>query len=100
MLPQLVMKGIPPRKREVTEGEVGLDIGISTFAAVSDKEVMIEEFCEGLDMLEKEKRMILRKMDLQDEPLIIINITLMVRLKREIRTNGYDRNDIGNYCLS
>ena len=27
---QLVMKGIPPQKREVTEGEVGLDIGIST----------------------------------------------------------------------
>ena len=60
---QLVMKGIPPQKREITEGEVGLDIGISTLAAVSDKEVMIEEFCEGLDMLEKEKRMILRKMD-------------------------------------
>ncbi|MFZ0445779.1 MAG: transposase, partial [Bacillus sp. (in: firmicutes)] len=36
---QLVMKGIPPQKREITEGEV------------------------GLDMLEKEKRMILRKMD-------------------------------------
>ena len=60
---QLVMKGIPPQKREISEGEVGLDIGISTLAAVSDKEVMIEEFCEGLDMLEKEKRMILRKMD-------------------------------------
>ena len=60
---QLVMKGIPPQKREVTEGEVGLDIGISTLAAVSDKEVMIEEFCEGLDMLENEKRLILRKMD-------------------------------------
>jgi len=60
---QLVMKGIPPQKREITEGEAGLDIGISTLAAVSDKEVMIEEFCVGLDMLEKEKRMILRKMD-------------------------------------
>ena len=60
---QLVMKGIPPQKREVIEGEVGLDIGISTLAAVSDQEVMIEEFCEGLDMLEKEKRLILRKMD-------------------------------------
>ena len=35
---QLVMKGIPPQKREITEGEVGLDIGISTLAAVSDKE--------------------------------------------------------------
>ena len=60
---QLVMKGIPPQKRESTEGKVGLDIGISTLAAVSDKEVMIEEFCEGLDMLEKEKRNIQRKMD-------------------------------------
>ena len=60
---QLVMKGIPPQKREITEGEVGLDIGISTLAVVSEHEVMIEEFCEGLDMLEKEKRLILRKMD-------------------------------------
>lgn len=60
---QLVMKGIPPQKREPTEGEVGLDIGISTLASVSDQEVIIEEFCEGLDMLEKEKRILLRKMD-------------------------------------
>ena len=58
-----LLKGIPPQKRESTEGKVGLDIGISTLAAVSDKEVMIEEFCEGLDMLEKEKRNIQRKMD-------------------------------------
>ena len=41
---QLVMKGIPSQKRETAEGEVGLVIGISTLASVSDKEVMIEEF--------------------------------------------------------
>ncbi|MBT2722608.1 transposase [Bacillus sp. ISL-46] len=60
---QLVLKGIPPQKREQVDGEVGLDIGISTIAVISDKEVIIEEFCEGLDMLEKKKRLILRKMD-------------------------------------
>ncbi|WP_342043386.1 transposase [Bacillus sp. OTU2372] len=60
---QLVLKGTPPQKHNTCDGEVGLDIGISTIAAVSDKEVMIEEFCEGLDMLEKEKRRIFRKMD-------------------------------------
>ena len=60
---QLVMKGIPPQKQESVSGEVGLDMGISTVAAVSDKEVWIEEFCEGLDMFEKEKRILLRAMD-------------------------------------
>ncbi|MBM7654487.1 transposase [Neobacillus cucumis] len=60
---QLILKGIPPQKQEPFDGEVGIDIGISTVAAVSNKEVIIEEFCESLDMLEKEKRLILRKMD-------------------------------------
>ncbi|MBM7652583.1 transposase [Neobacillus cucumis] len=60
---QLILKGIPLHKQESCDGEVGIDIGISTVAAVSNKEVIIEEFCEGLDMLEKEKRLILRKMD-------------------------------------
>ncbi|MDR4950473.1 hypothetical protein [Neobacillus cucumis] len=44
---QLILKGNPPQKHEPSNGEVGLDIGISTVAAVSNKEVMIEEFCEG-----------------------------------------------------
>ena len=52
---QLVLKGTPPQKHDTCDGEVGLDIGISTIAPVSDKEVMIEEFCEGLDLLELEK---------------------------------------------
>ncbi|MBM7653469.1 transposase [Neobacillus cucumis] len=60
---QLILKGIPPQKQEPCDGEVGIDIGFSTVAAVSNKEVMIEEFCESLDMLDKEKRLILRKMD-------------------------------------
>ncbi|MCM3727662.1 transposase [Neobacillus cucumis] len=60
---QLVFKGTPPQKHKTCDGEVGLDIGISTIAAVSDKEVMIEEFCDGLEMMEKEKRRIFRKMD-------------------------------------
>jgi hypothetical protein len=36
---------------------------MSSVAAVSNHEVLIQEFCEGLDMLEKEKRRILRKMN-------------------------------------
>ena len=60
---QLVLKGIPPQKQEPVEGEVGIDMGISTVAVVSDTEVKIEEFCEGLDMPENEKWLILRKMD-------------------------------------
>jgi hypothetical protein len=60
---QLVLKGIPPQKQEPVEGKVGLDMGISTVAAVSDNEVHIQDFCDGLDILQKEKRLLLRKMN-------------------------------------
>ena len=60
---QLVLKGVPPQKQEPVEGEVGIDIGISTVATVSDNKIDIQEFCEGLNQLANEKRLILRKMD-------------------------------------
>ncbi|WP_145930271.1 transposase [Siminovitchia fortis] len=60
---QLVMKGIPPQKRKPVEGKVGLDNGISTVATVSDKSVNVQEFCKGLDELDRERRILLRRMD-------------------------------------
>jgi putative transposase len=52
-------------------------MGISTVAAVSDNEVLIQEFCEGVDMLEKEKRLIIRKMN---------------RSRRETNPNKYNQD--------
>ena len=68
---------------------MGLDIGISTLASVSDKEVMIEEFCEGLDILEKEKQMILRKMDRSRRATNPIKLT-MIEIKKVNKENGYN----------
>jgi hypothetical protein len=60
---QLILKGIPPQKHKTSQGDIGLDIGISTLATVSDDEAQIGEFCEKVVQLDKEKRRIQRKMD-------------------------------------
>jgi len=61
---QLVLKGVPPIKKHATKtGDVGLDIGISTLASVSDSCVSIVEFCEKIKPLQREKRRLQRKLD-------------------------------------
>ena len=60
---QLVMAGIPPKKREISQGEVGIDIGTQTVAIVSDKEVKLLELAEGLNDIQKERTILQRKLD-------------------------------------
>lgn len=69
---QLIIDGIPPAKidhktgtfkRISPSGEVGLDIGISTLAIVSDNQVDLVELADDLADIQKEKRRIQRKMD-------------------------------------
>lgn len=69
---QLVLEGIPPIKinkdtgeikHYIKDGEVGLDIGISTLAIVSDDKVSLLEFCKDIETMGKEKRRLQRKMD-------------------------------------
>jgi hypothetical protein len=62
---QLVIEGFPPQKKKHRrqEGKVGIDIGISTIAIVSDTAVSLQEFCPGLDDHHREKRLLQRKMD-------------------------------------
>jgi hypothetical protein len=83
---QLILEGIPPTKIHKTtgeikhytkNGEVGLDIGISTLAIVSDNKVNLLEFCNGLDNLDKIKRKLQRKID---------------RSKRKTNPNKYNDN--------
>lgn len=71
---QLILEGIPPQKfnKETGEiknprnnGNVGLDIGISTLAIVSDNKVNLIEFCNELENIDKEKRILQRKLDRQ-----------------------------------
>lgn len=69
---QLVIKGIPPRKHDkktgqfkvrLGKGRVGIDPGTQTMAVVSDEEALLRELAPGIEKLESEKRLILRKMD-------------------------------------
>jgi hypothetical protein len=62
---QLIMEGFPPKKREVSIGEVGIDIGTQTIAIVSDNEAKLLELAEGLDNIQKVKTRLSRKLDRQ-----------------------------------
>lgn len=69
---QLVIDGIPPAKRDkqtgrfkrkLGKGRVGIDEGIQTIAVSSEKLCLLRELCPDVEKVEKEKRLILRKMD-------------------------------------
>jgi hypothetical protein len=67
---QMTFEGVPPQKnnRKVSIDEnsrVGLDIGTSTLAIVSEKEVKILELAEDINIDERIKRTLQRKLDRQ-----------------------------------
>jgi hypothetical protein len=63
---QLILEGIPPKKeRKTTNEKVGLDIGTSTIAIVSNEKAKLLELAPKIDTLEHEKRVLLRKLDRQ-----------------------------------
>lgn len=65
---QFVLEGFPPKKRKQNHSldenaRVGLDIGTSTIAIASEKEVKLLELAEGLSIEEHKKRILQRKLD-------------------------------------
>jgi transposase len=64
---QLVCEGKPYQKEKnyVGEGDVGLDIGPSTIAAVGDEEAFLAQFCAELEPRQKKIRVLQRKIDRQ-----------------------------------
>ena len=62
---QLVFRGIPPLKHEVKEGSVGIDAGVSTVAAVSDDAILFQPLGEGIDRIDRQLRILQRKLDRQ-----------------------------------
>lgn len=71
---QLVLDGIPPVKinkttgeikNGISEGRVGIDIGTQTIAIASEKEVKLLELASEVNDVEKEKRVLQRKLDRQ-----------------------------------
>ena len=62
---QLVLEGKPFQKFKSPDNTVGLDIGPSTIAYVSDEQAIIERFCDELKDKQKEIRRLQRKLDRQ-----------------------------------
>lgn len=69
---QIVFKGNPPNKIDIETGEikhhiglgdVGLDIGVSTIAIVSQSDVKILELADKVQDIEKQKQKLFRKLD-------------------------------------
>jgi len=62
---QLVLEGESLQKFKAPDKIVGLDIGPSTIAVVSDKQASLERFCDELKDKQKEIRRLQRKLDRQ-----------------------------------
>lgn len=63
---ELVMEGMPPLKeRRMGNGRVGIDIGTSTIAAVSEADVLFKELNDGIDSIDREIKHLNRKADRQ-----------------------------------
>ena len=63
---QIAFEGIPPKKHKIgQENEVGIDIGTSTVAIVSNKKVKLKILAENIEINEKEKIRLQRKLDRQ-----------------------------------
>ncbi len=62
---QLVIKGRPYQKFEAPDNIVGLDIGPSTIAYVSNDEAHLEQFCDDINNKQKEIRRLQRKLERQ-----------------------------------
>ena len=69
---QLILESVPPIKFNkdtgeinlyITEGDVGIDIGTQTVAYCSNSEVKLLELCPEVENIEKQKRILQRKID-------------------------------------
>lgn len=87
---QLILEGLPCQKYKIGTEEIGLDVGPSTIAIVSERKAQLKEFCEEIVFIDKEKRRLSRKLD---------------RQRREnnpshYQTNGVVRKGKKNWILS
>ena len=62
---QLILEGKPYQKFKLPDNTVGIDIGPSTIAVVTDDNAIIERFCDELKDKQKEIRRLQRKLDRQ-----------------------------------
>lgn len=63
---ELVMEGFPPLKeRKIGKGRVGIDIGTSTIAAVSEANMVFKKLNDGIESIDTEIRRLNRQLDRQ-----------------------------------
>jgi len=88
----LILEGIPPKKINkntgeinlyITQGDVGIDIGTQTVAYCSNSEVKLLELAPEIQNIEKQKRVLQRKLD-----------------RSRIATNPNNFNENGTYKKS
>lgn len=60
---QITIEGVPYLKHKVGTDEVGIDIGTSTIGIVSDNKVILDRLAYGLDNIDRERRVLQRKLD-------------------------------------
>lgn len=94
---QLVMEGIPPKKydketgeikQQRNEGVVGLDIGTQTLAVCSHSDVKLLELAPNVNNIEREKRILQKKLDRQKRANNPDNFNENGTVKKGIRNNG------------
>ncbi|MDM8534287.1 transposase [Clostridiaceae bacterium HSG29] len=95
---QLILEGIPPKKERTTKNQkVGLDIGTSTIAIVSNETIKLLELAPKIDKLENKKRILLRKLDRQRRLNNPDNFNKNGTLKKGIKIKW---NNSNNYIKS
>lgn len=63
---EIVFEGTPPKKdRTMGKGNVGIDIGTSTIAAVGDNNIIFKELDDGINKIDSEIKRLNRKVDRQ-----------------------------------
>lgn len=94
---QIIMEGIPPIKvnkqtgkikNSIGSGDVGVDIGTQTIAIASKYDVKLLELCPEVDNIEKEKRILQRKLDRQRRVNNPDNFNEDGTIKKGIRVDG------------
>ena len=97
---QLVLEGTPPPKRhkdgsfkhKSIKGRVGLDIGTSSLAVVSNQKCLLTEFAAGLEDYEQQKRRLQRKLDRSKRAMNPTNYNEDGTIKRGIRLKWHRSN--------
>lgn len=83
----LVMEGIPPMKeRKIGKGRVGIDIGTSTIAAVSEANMAFKELNDGIESIDAEIRRLNRKLNRQRQANNPSNYNANGTIKRDSKT--------------